>query len=209
MRFLDPAALRAARRIERPPTWYLIENPFQPDAYQALAESYPREGFTTNERNSGSKKHYRFDVCNLIDHDHRTASLQRVAEVWRDFVEFVSGSAYRKALSERVGVDLSAASVSLGLYRYGPGDWVAPHLDKDDKLINQLFYFNTAWDPAWGGSLEMLSHSDLASSCASLPPVYTHSAIIVRTSQTWHMVKPVACDAPQHRLSAQLELWAT
>lgn len=207
MQPINVAAFQSATVSDRPPRWFLLEGLLDDAASRTLAAEYPRTGFTQCERNTGDDKHYRFDVLNAIDHDQRLPELESLTESWRQLVLLLAGDAYRAALSAFVGVDLTAAAASVGFYRYGAGDWVSPHLDKAEKHLTQLFYFNSAWDEAWGGCLKMLERGSSDSACAVLPPLRTHSAIIMRTNQSWHMVERVGPNAPEPRLSAQLELW--
>jgi Rps23 Pro-64 3,4-dihydroxylase Tpa1-like proline 4-hydroxylase len=204
METIQLEALHSAAVHDRPPRWFLLDGLLDDAVSRTLAAEYPHAGFTRCERSAGTDKHYRFDVLNVLDRDRPLPELDSLSGSWRTLVRSLASPEYRVELARCVGLDLRGSSASVGFYRYGPGDWVAPHLDKEEKLLTQLFYFNRVWDDVWGGRLKMLRGGEI---CAALPPLQRHSAIIVRTDQSWHMVEPLASDAPGPRLSAQLEIW--
>jgi hypothetical protein len=47
----------------------------------------------------------------------------------------LSGSDYRGRMAELTGMPLDDAAFTLDVWEYRTGDWLAPHVDKADKLV--------------------------------------------------------------------------
>lgn len=87
-----------------------------------------------------------------------------------------------------------------GLHEMRAGDFLARHLDADRHFLTGMerranaILFLGAWEPAWGGALEI----------AGAPPVVPAPGRVVAfetTDDSWHGVTPLACPPEARRLS--------
>jgi hypothetical protein len=165
-----------------------------PGFAQALADSFPRHGFSADERATGDKP-YRFrsrPIFPLVAADDQPA----LPEPWRRLVHGLIDQRYRHALSKLTSVDLDDAAQELTLWRYDPGCWLAPHRDKPGKLVSHVIYFNRGWDESWGGALRLLRSPQIDDVAAEVAPRLGTSAVLVRSEDSWHAVAPVRASAP-------------
>jgi Rps23 Pro-64 3,4-dihydroxylase Tpa1-like proline 4-hydroxylase len=65
-------------------------------------------------------------------------------------------------------------------------------------------YFNDAWDPAWGGCLNILNSSDSADVHATILPIVGNSSLLVRSNRSWHSVSRVADQCTTSRRSVNV-----
>jgi Rps23 Pro-64 3,4-dihydroxylase Tpa1-like proline 4-hydroxylase len=107
--------------------------------------SYPLTECEEHER----EKSYQFATAGLSDVD----APEPPDEEWRAFLEVVRAASYRDAISELMGVSLRQAKTTLSLWEYHAGNWLAPHLDKREKLVTQIFYLTSEWREGDGGRL--------------------------------------------------------
>lgn len=47
---------------------------------------------------------------------------------------------YRQRMQRLTEIDLQTVEVGLYLWEYRPGDWLAPHVDKKNKIVTQIVY---------------------------------------------------------------------
>jgi SM-20-related protein len=172
----------------------------------ALAESWPRDGFLVNHRESGSDKTYRIAIRSLVAPGQGPCeTVATLPAVWQRLVADVVSTSYREIVAGLTGIDLRTAVVEVLLNEYHGGYWLSPHTDKHPKLVTQLFYFNDGWRAEWGGALEILDGPDAVA--ASVLPDRGVSTLIVRSERSWHAVQPVQPGVPERR-SLQVVFWA-
>jgi Rps23 Pro-64 3,4-dihydroxylase Tpa1-like proline 4-hydroxylase len=109
--------------------------------------------------------------------------------VWGDLVAALSHDRYRAAVAGLTELDLGDADLTLDLWEYRGGDWLAPHVDKPEKLTTQLFYFSESWSPEAGGRLLVLDRADSEEPVERIHPVTGSSAVLVRSDRSWHAVE--------------------
>jgi hypothetical protein len=132
------------------------------------------------------EKSYRFRTV-LLD---GFAADQLPTSGWAEMARLLADPAYRVAMSELTGVDLHDRHPTLSLWEYQTGDWLAPHVDKPEKLVTQIFYLTEGWGENDGGRLLILRSADRAAVARALPPVLGASAVLVRGADSWHAVEP-------------------
>ncbi|HLB43329.1 MAG TPA: 2OG-Fe(II) oxygenase [Gammaproteobacteria bacterium] len=199
----------SAKEIEKTPYyWGLQNNLIQVDIQPLLVNQFPKEGFTKTSRLEGDGKHYQFEVLNLIQSNEICDSLYHLSPTWQNFIKELASSAYINNLAKYIQRDLDGLRLDIGLFRFNENDWVDIHIDRKDKILTQLFYFNDYWQEDWGGDLYILSEANLKSVLAKVKPLVSHSATIVRTDNAWHYVSPISNKAEVPRLSLQLEIIA-
>lgn len=189
--------LRAARMTSRPWAHTYVADTLPADDVERLSRSFvdfPLVDCEETER----EKTYRFAT---VDLDARLA--REVDGGWAALVGALTGPDYRAVMSELTGVPLADSTLSLALWEYRGGDWLAPHVDKPDKLVTQIFYFTEDWVEDHRGRLLILDAPDTAAVSHALPPRSGGSAILVRSESSWHAVEPLSASAtPRRSLTA-------
>jgi hypothetical protein len=168
---------------------------------QALWDAF--DGFELEECGQlDAAKSYRFATARLDD--ARPEALP--SDEWRRVTEAICGPQYRAALSKLTGVELDGMPHTLSVWEYRNGDWLAPHLDKPEKAVTQIFYFTDAWRDGDGGRLLILADEQASSVRHALPPALGSSAVLVRSEDSWHAVEaPTRPTAPRRSLT--LTFW--
>lgn len=208
---IDQQAIRGAP-LRRTPYRYavLAESFTDPVVTRRLGEEFPRQGFALTERTRaepGQKRYRTFDH-QLVRHDRPyTAHLAALSPLWRRLVTELRGPGYRAALASLVPAPPDGLALEVRLTRYGPGCWIEPHTDRADKVVTQLFYFNTGWQPAWHGDFRVLNGPDIEDVAEQVRPARGTSLIMIRSDRSWHGVPPVSEDCPQDRLTLLVHLY--
>lgn len=144
-------------------------------------------------------KRYRMQLFEVApDYDERT----RLSDLLSD----IRSDAYVDALERYAGAELASRRRSISIWRYSKEDYLSAHLDKPEKYLTQLFYFNEEWLPEYGGSLNVLAGSDESSVVARIVPQYRNSAVIVTDDRSWHSVSPVSAEGAE-RYCLQYIFW--
>lgn len=185
---------------------HLITNLIENRYLAELIKFYPKAGFTQCLRNEGPKKHYSFGIQDIVLQNHINHSAKKnVSDIWFNFAEFILSKEYIDLLTECTNVDLSEMDINISFYKFEKGDWVSPHIDNDNKILTQIFYFNDFWSRDWGGYFNLLGSKHVQDVHFSVPPLVTFSVLIFRTDYSWHMVTPVTDMSRVPRLSVQVE----
>jgi hypothetical protein len=172
-----------------------------PGIAAALGSSFGSFPLTACEERMREKS-YQFATANL---DGEGAP-DPPDEDWREFLDAVSGPAYRDAVSELMGVSLRQAKTTLSLWEYQAGNWLAPHLDKPEKLITQIFYLTPEWCEGDGGRLLILRDRSAETPERALAPSLGSSAILLRSERSWHAVEAPRAGSPPRR-SLTVTFW--
>lgn len=185
---------------------HLIANLIKNRYIEELIKFYPKEGFTQCLRNEGSKKHYSFEIQDIVLKNLvNQAAKKYVADIWFNFAEFILSEEYIGCLTESTKVNLREMDINISFYKFKKGNWVSPHIDNEDKILTQIFYFNDFWSRDWGGYFNLLGSKHAQDVHFSVPPLVTFSVLIFRTDYSWHMVTPVTDISRVSRLSMQVE----
>jgi SM-20-related protein len=108
---------------------------------------------------------------------------------WHHLVKALAHRRYRAAIADLTSVALDDTDLTLDLWEYQTGDWLAPHVDKPEKLVTQLFYFSESWHPEAGGHLLVLDAANSDEPRERLRPATGSSAVLVRSETSWHAVE--------------------
>ena len=114
------------------------------------------------------------------------------SESWRELAYDLLSPAYRQAMSRLTGRDLAEAPLEVNVIHYGPRCWLGPHVDLKEKIVSHILYFNQSWNREDGGYLEVLGSKDPSAVIAETMPLVGHSAVLVRSDNSWHPVARVA-----------------
>ncbi|MFE6685218.1 2OG-Fe(II) oxygenase [Streptomyces sp. NPDC057743] len=201
---LDLPALRRAELAEHPYRWaelpHTLNDPDGRTARQLEAE-FPTQGFQLTERTDhGAEKTYRTRNLPLITHGRPVAeSRHALTPLWQRLVDELAAPDYRAAVAQATGRRLEHCTIEVRAVRYGPGYWIAPHTDRADKVVTQLWYFNSQWPADWQGTLRILGSAAPDDVTAEVAPRQGSSVLLVRSTDSWHSVTPVAGAARQDR----------
>ena len=203
---IDLRALSSALVSHDKFSWALFSNVIKTEVMQELSPCYPSEGYTRSERRVGPKKHYAFNLLKLVEHNiYSPPSNIIIDPKWKILADNLMSNEYADILGETLKINLKNALINIGFYRFDTMDWVAPHIDNEDKLVTQIFYFNSLWSNAWGGQFKLLKNQNPLSEFFAVPPLASFSVAIARSDCAWHMVSSIEKIAVQPRLSMQLE----
>lgn len=170
----------------------VIDQLFSPEDAAALASSYPHDHFKLLSARGGEKD-YEYEARNLIGMGAQAATFpEDLSKAWRTFAADLVSPAYRGAMSQLTGCDLTESPLEVNVFHYGPGASLGAHPDLSDKVITHVFYFNDTWNPKDGGCLSILRSSDPKDIVTEVPPLVGTSAVLVRSDNSWHAVSPVA-----------------
>ncbi|MFI6697612.1 2OG-Fe(II) oxygenase [Streptomyces sp. NPDC050509] len=201
---LDLPALRRAELTERPYRWAELPGTLRGapgETARKLEEEFPTQGFRLTERTGAdSEKTYRTRNLPLIEQGRPVAdSLPSLSPLWRRLVGELASPDYRAAVAEATGRPLDRCVIEARAVRYGPGYWIAPHTDRADKVVTQLWYFNSEWPARWQGTLRILGSPAADDVRAEIAPRQGSSVLLVRSADSWHSVTPVSPAASQDR----------
>jgi hypothetical protein len=166
-------------------------------------------GFMTTlaGREHGGDKTYRMNVLPIVRRDAPLPAAGELDPVWLDLAGFFGSPAYRNAMSEVAGQDLSRAPMDVGFFRFHVGHAISPHTDHREKILTQIYYFHESWESEWGGCLRILRTRSAEDVYAEILPLVQYSAVIVRSDRSWHMVTSGTPSMPGPRQTLQVEFW--
>jgi Rps23 Pro-64 3,4-dihydroxylase Tpa1-like proline 4-hydroxylase len=117
-------------------------------------------------------------------------------------LRLVRRAAHPELLAGLSGVDLSGTHVSLTVWEYRGGDFLAPHVDKEEKVLTQIVYLGEHWADGDGGRLLVQRTPDPDDVVARLSPSLGATAVLVRSDDSWHSVEsPRPGAAPRRSLN--------
>jgi hypothetical protein len=203
---MDLDALGHSRMRTQPWRWALVERAFREGLGDLVAE-FPTGGFTLFSR-TDDEKPYQMAARPLIKRGARVVEgLGDLPPVWAKLAGEIQDPAYVAALGTLCGRDLEGLELEATLWRYDAGCWLAPHPDKPEKVVSQVFYFNPQWDPTWGGVLRVLHTSTMDDYETEIPPVAGTAVVIERSDDSWHAVTAVTAAGAPPRQSLQVALY--
>jgi SM-20-related protein len=199
--------IRHHRLETQPFGWAAIKDLYQPHDAQRLAATYPCDHFKL-VASYGGEKDYEYEARSLIgmgatDIMHPAD----LSDAWRALALDLLSAEYRAAMATLTGRDLADAPIEVNVIHYGPGGSLGAHRDLPEKLVTHVLYFNRSWSSADGGCLSVLGSADPADLVAEVPPLVGHSAVIVRSDNSWHAVSRVVSDSRQSRRSVTVTFY--
>jgi SM-20-related protein len=198
---MNLADLADAQLRHDPYEWAFLPHAFAIDHAARLLATFPRDGFW-RLTGTDAEKSWTYMARPLVTLDAGGCALPTTLHPeWRQVALQLGNESYRRALGRAVGRDLGKAGVEASVWRWDTGTNLGPHRDLASKIVTQVFYFNVAWRPEWGGCLWILRSQQAHDLHAELPPRLGSSSLLVRSQNSWHSVTPVAPAAPGPRLS--------
>ncbi|CAQ82713.1 MULTISPECIES: 2OG-Fe(II) oxygenase family protein [Photorhabdus] len=172
-----------------------------------LFKSYPNSGFHNIEKGTEHEKQYRFSVREITTSDLEN-DFKNLGKCWQILYQEVSSVQYRDAILKAIDLDISGLKFKMGFYKYyRTGDWISPHKDKPEKILNHVMFFNETWNCANGGQFLGLRSQNMDDIVFEVEPLVGNSVFFEPRENSWHAVRPLLCDQP--RLSVQIEIFRT
>lgn len=219
---LDFNVIHNATLYKVPYRWAFIQNLLTKEDSLALAKTYPKyqsqeinwegnNGFfwqrptIMTPKELAQMRELNENLHQKIAQGEISCEVQNLNNFWRKFIEELQSSAFREAMSKMLGVDLRKHFMGIQFCRSVPGHFGRPpHNDFSPSTkgtyVTQLFFFNQEWHPNWGGYLRILANEKPESVIHEIPPLINTSVALVFSENSWHMVTPIAANAPHHRL---------
>ncbi|SDF99426.1 2OG-Fe(II) oxygenase superfamily protein [Sinosporangium album] len=189
---------------DAPFRWHHVLDTFRPADAAELRGTFPRDGFRMVSR-TGVDKSYAMYYRRLHPMDGGEAPPEpALPDPWRHFVAEVTGPAYRAAVAALTGLPIETASIEVNLWRYGASCWLDPHVDKPEKIVTHVLYFNESWPTGRGGDLLLLGSSSEGDVVRRVAPAANSGVLLVRGDRSWHAVERVRDGEALERLSAQV-----
>lgn len=184
-----------------PYKWAFVNELFSPTNAADLAATFPCDK-VKKVAGYDREKGYEYFARSLV---HMGASepshADGLSQHWRELANDFISPAYREAMSRLTGIDLSDAPLEANITYYGPDCWLGPHVDLKEKIVTHVLYFNQTWDRADGGYLMILGSPQESDVLAETLPLVGNSAVLVRSSNSWHAVARVAKNCQLSRRS--------
>lgn len=168
MSLLDIEALKRTPAKTDPYEYLVVENFIRPDMFPGVVRDYPQ--MTT----TGSVPPSELDVHGAFE--------QLLTEL--------EGPAFRAALEEKFGLDLSSYPTMFTVRGHCHKGNGKIHTDTESKIITVLLYMNEKWE-ADGGRLRILRGPDDLNDYAEEVPPYGGTLLAFRRSEnSWHGHEP-------------------
>lgn len=204
---IDMKRLNTGYKANEPTKFGLFHRLLTKEASAKLTNEYPVDGFEKQQRITRPGKLYSFSMLPLVEKGKLLNRPILQNTQWTNLVNELLDPTYTETLSRELSVDLTKTYINIGLYRFSNNDYVEPHIDREDKILTQLFYFNNCWSVDNGGFLQLLHTQNSDSYFFSLPPLSNYSVAIVRTNTAWHAVTPISESSTNARQTLQLEYY--
>jgi hypothetical protein len=205
---IDLAGLSKCSLWHVPYEWAFASDLIPNPTATTLRATFPQQGYWLLQDGDTSDE-CTYSARPLVTVDAGGPSLERGLDgEWQAVAQQIQSDEYRSAVAAAINQDLSGARVEATLWRRNTGVGVDPHLDLPDKILTQVFYFNTDWTSDFGGCLRILRGPEPEDICEELSPILGSMVILVRSDSSWHSVTPVSSAAPGPRLSMNVT-WFT
>lgn len=187
---LNLSALASVQMAPMPWSWGIVRDFIEDDSMDELIATFPTEGFVV--RTGGEGNPYRSAGRRLV-HLGKDSPVETpdLAPIWSELALELLSDAYRDAIGDLIGHDLSDHGLQVSIYRNGSQEWLPPHTDNLPKVVTQTIYFHDDWNEDWGGELLLLGSDDINDVQARVMPTRSNSVVHVRTDEAWHAVPPL------------------
>lgn len=187
-----------------PFSWFKVALPISDELRKNLLESYPSRGYELCTKSSGEKPYY-MNLLKVYKSKHYNHIESFRDSPWHDFFLYLISDVYVDKIHAVTNDSrVLAKNIEINLWDYPQGGFLAPHLDKDEKVLSQLFYFNEHWERRWGGSLRLLRSADINDVGEEIFPDNTASFILPQSNTSWHAV--TAQNSPENIIRRVLQI---
>jgi Rps23 Pro-64 3,4-dihydroxylase Tpa1-like proline 4-hydroxylase len=204
-RGLEAAApkLRQAFHVANPFPHLVIDELFEEDAARKIEEAFfPLNASYRSHRHYHSKKYSIQDPA-------------RYPLIVREALEELQTPRFVAWLQQVTGIDGLVADphgVGMGMHVIGRGGFLDVHADfnvhpvtEQQRILNLLIYFNSNWQPEWGGDLE-LWFADMRQRAQRIAPLLNRAVLFEVSGISFHGV-PEKLQCPEGRQRNSLQLY--
>ncbi|MEU7935380.1 2OG-Fe(II) oxygenase [Micromonospora echinofusca] len=193
-------SLHGAEPQQEPFPWYQLNGTFGAPLADELEATFPADGFAAVSRPDGEKSYEMWvrQLCPPVP--EATTDLP---PAWAALTRYVTSPTFAAAVGELTGLPVADAAVEVNLWRYTAGCWLAPHLDKPEKIVTVVCYLNRDWPTGEGGELLLLNSARADDVARRVAPLLDTGVILVRGNRSWHAVDGMR-DNPRERRSVQV-----
>lgn len=203
MNIINLDSLKSQSVNSFPYKWGQLNDNFHKSAFQKLGSTFPNGKFEHQQRGN-SEKNYNMYNRNLVNRNLLSDDVEDLNDVWTELARELNSLEYREALGSLVDEDIRALEMDAIFWQYDKGCWLDSHVDKYEKLVTQIFYFNDSWEETWGGHLLILNSNDIKDIHKKITSNINSSAVIYRSDNSWHAVEEVDSTAQEPRKSLQV-----
>lgn len=204
---IDLERIRSHTLSHDPYEWAFVNDLYAPQDAAELAATYPTDHFKTVKGYDGEKGYTYETRCLIGMGGDAPRHPERLSEAWRKLASDLLSPGYSEAMSRLTGHDLAGLKIEVNVFHFGPGAWLGPHVDMQDKIVTHVLYFNEIWDRTDGGCLAILRSANMADEVAEILPTVGNSSVLVRSNKSWHAVKRVAKDCRKSRRSVTVTFY--
>jgi len=174
----------------------LWESPFRdPTIPLALSRAFPTDGYECRTHEQG-----RYLRRPLIRRgEAELAQPEGLSELTLALARQLQSASYRDFLAAATGLDLTATELEAWFWRYDHKTLFVPHQDAPSKLLTHVLYLNEVWPASAGGRLRILNSENGDDIAFEITPALSRSSLIRRSESSWHLLSPIAADAPGFR----------
>lgn len=172
--------------------WMQIQDVFGPEEYEQLIQSFPTNGFTLTEKKGDlAEKRYKTYNLTVMKHGQRTSGFTYLNDIWRNAILRLVDIEHGNPLEPLIGQSLVDTKPEVRFVVYSDGCWIDPHLDKDDKLLTQVLYFQHPSEEIDGGDFLVLNSKNIDDVVERIPPLPNSSVALIPSKRSWHAVSRV------------------
>ncbi|MDZ4481529.1 2OG-Fe(II) oxygenase [Bacillus cereus] len=205
MRFLNINSFTENTIETIPFKWGSINDSFtSKELALQLCAKFPKKNFTHSMKESSDKMYNMYNLPLITNNNIMISNQDNIDNAWLELAKELLSDTYREALGEFVGESLKSLKMDAIFWEYKKECWLDAHLDKKEKLVTQIFYFNEKWEDDWGGHLLILNSKNIKDLSHKMASFSNSSAIIYRDENSWHAVEKVSNTALESRKSLQV-----
>ena len=128
-----------------------------------------------------------FPLTNKVGHN-KISKLSLCPE-WHAFIEELHSTAYREAIENVTGMNLSSFEVGIGIRHLSKRSHGVPHADVPRKKVTHLIYFNHEW-PEEKGRLRLLRSKNLNDVHEVITPLKGNGLVFIVSKESFHGFEP-------------------
>lgn len=198
-------SIATAKLISEPFRYSMISHFLSHEAITELLNHAPLTNYYRSERHFGSDKTYNVVNNLLLKLGDKTVDPKcNLHQSWINLVQELTSTRYINAISKLLDVNLSACSQEITLKRYGQGDFISAHTDKENVTATHMIFLNNVWYSGWGGHLCFLDNDQKA--FLKIKPLSEISVAFVRAENSWHSVEEIT-HSDVERIAIQVVFW--
>jgi SM-20-related protein len=214
---IDLEALSSAKLQTKPYPWATYEDSFK---HVPADDAFPDGDFSSHSQQKILEAIGKKGSDAWFQHNVETRPLLELGEsqpyraeelddVWLATAEDLLTPQYRECISEVAGHDVRGLKMQAHFWRYKPGSFFQPHVDKPHKIVTHLMYLTAGWAAEMGGCFRILSSGSPDDVFEEVPPDVGRSILLKRTDNAWHSVSAIPRSCAQPRLVLQVWFWGT